>query len=268
MNLAAKLAGGAPDGTPNPLPFTRFIATKNQKDYWESVTIASNPIFILGMHRSGTSCLTGHLQEAGLFLGNVKTKSGHNAKGNRENPAVMVLNEALLQANGGAWNTLPGSPLVWTKQHALQRDAILDEYSDDRAWGMKDPRFLLTLPFWLEAIGTVRTVGSFRHPLAVARSLNARNNIPISAGLSLWTDYNRLLLDRVRSGGLPIVSFDQSPDAYLASVCKIVNHLELSPPANGFEFFEQNLRHQTGAGNEPLPEEVEEIYAALRSNAV
>ena len=45
------------------------------------------PIFVLGMLRSGTSCLTGILEEAGLFLGDVKRKSRFNAKGNRPHPA-------------------------------------------------------------------------------------------------------------------------------------------------------------------------------------
>jgi len=31
----------------------------------------SPPILILGMHRSGTSCLAGCLEEAGLYLGDV-----------------------------------------------------------------------------------------------------------------------------------------------------------------------------------------------------
>jgi len=45
----------------------------------------SPPILILGMHRSGTSCLAGCLEEAGLYLGDVNLKAGFNKKGNREN---------------------------------------------------------------------------------------------------------------------------------------------------------------------------------------
>jgi hypothetical protein len=34
----------------------------------------------------------------------------------------------------------------------------------NRFWGFKDPRTLLTLPFWMEAV-TPKFFGSFRHPL-------------------------------------------------------------------------------------------------------
>lgn len=44
----------------------------------------ASTVLILGMHRSGTSCLAGSLQEAGLYLGEVNTAAPHNAKGNRE----------------------------------------------------------------------------------------------------------------------------------------------------------------------------------------
>ena len=42
----------------------------------ETRAVADMPdrvVCILGMHRSGTSCLTGSLQQAGLFLGDCHT---------------------------------------------------------------------------------------------------------------------------------------------------------------------------------------------------
>ena len=48
----------------------------------------TQPIVILGMHRSGTSCLAGCLEELGLHLGTVITSAPHNKKGNRENPEL------------------------------------------------------------------------------------------------------------------------------------------------------------------------------------
>ena len=53
-------------------------------------------ILILGMHRSGTSCLAGSLQQQGVYLGEVHEWNPHNLKGNRENPHIMALNEGLL----------------------------------------------------------------------------------------------------------------------------------------------------------------------------
>ncbi len=42
-------------------------------------------VLILSMHRSGTSCLAGSLQQGGMYLGDVYEHSPHNIKGNRGN---------------------------------------------------------------------------------------------------------------------------------------------------------------------------------------
>ena len=44
------------------------------------------PVAIVGMHRSGTSCLAGCLEDLGLTLGKVNRAAPHNLKGNNENP--------------------------------------------------------------------------------------------------------------------------------------------------------------------------------------
>ena len=46
---------------------------------------SGHAILMLGMHRSGTSCLTGIMQALGVHLGEVFTESTWNKKGNREN---------------------------------------------------------------------------------------------------------------------------------------------------------------------------------------
>jgi hypothetical protein len=41
-------------------------------------------VFILGMHRSGTSCLAGSLERCGLFLGDVSRSNVSNPRGTHE----------------------------------------------------------------------------------------------------------------------------------------------------------------------------------------
>ncbi len=43
----------------------------------------SDAIAVLGMHRSGTSCLTGLLEQAGVFLGPVITSPSNAATASR-----------------------------------------------------------------------------------------------------------------------------------------------------------------------------------------
>jgi hypothetical protein len=104
-------------------------------------------VLILGMHRSGTSCLTGSLQEAGLYLGAINESAPNNAKGNRENLAIMDLQNEVLAASGGAWDRPPDA-VVWSAEHKARRDALIATYPADRIWGFKDPRTLLTLEGW------------------------------------------------------------------------------------------------------------------------
>ena len=64
--------------------------------------MSSQVIGVLGMHRSGTSCLTGTLEEAGVFLGEVVVQAKFNARGNRENRRIMDLHNAVLAAKGSS----------------------------------------------------------------------------------------------------------------------------------------------------------------------
>ena len=58
-------------------------------------------VCVLGMHRSGTSCLAGSLEQQGLFLGDVNTAAPWNRRGNRESFAMMDFQTAILEASGG-----------------------------------------------------------------------------------------------------------------------------------------------------------------------
>lgn len=208
----------------------------------------SPALLILGMHRSGTSCLAGSLEEAGLYLGEVNTAAPHNAKGNRESRAIMDLQDDLLRANGGQWDA-PPERVVWQPAHRAQRDTIIASYPVNRIWGFKDPRTLLTLSGWLEVLPSVRFIGTFRHPLAVAASLHARNQVPVEKSLNLWMAYNRLLLDYQRRFNFPIVCFDWPPERYHQGLQAIVPALNLKTPSEGFSFFESILRHNAALGD-------------------
>src|SRR6266446_4453200 len=146
-------------------------------------------IAVLGMHRSGTSCLVGLLEQAGVFLGEVSRKNPSNLKGNGENPRIMALHEELLRINGGSWDA-PPETVVWPRELKTRRDGIIGDYRGAPLWGFKDPRTLLALDGWLEALPGLQFVGIFRHPLSVAESLERRNGFSLEKGLRLWSAYN------------------------------------------------------------------------------
>jgi hypothetical protein len=221
----------------------------------------SQVIAILGMHRSGTSGLTGLLQEVGVFLGAVATKNVWNLKGNRENPRIMALHEELLGLNGGSWDAPPTS-VAWPQRSRLARDAIIESYQHVPLWGFKDPRTLVVLEGWLEALPNLQLVGIFRHPLLVAESLQRRDGFPLEKGLRLWHIYNEILLAYHGRYGFPILSFDS--DAFTDSVLRLARSLGLPASSNTApEFFDPRLRHRTPTVELPLPRESQQLYLAL-----
>src|SRR5262245_57017553 len=130
-------------------------------------------VSVVGMHRSGTSCLAGALQEAGLHAGEVSRGDPYNARGNREHLEIRGLNDDVLAASGGDWSR-PPDRVLWQEEDERRRDRLVARFaSAAQHWMFKDPRTLLVLPFWKAAPGVVLFVGIFRHPVNVARSLGA-----------------------------------------------------------------------------------------------
>lgn len=224
-------------------------------------------VIILGMHRSGTSSLAGCLQQRGLYLGKVIEESPYNPKGNRENPAIMRLNESVLSHSGGSWNR-PPQVISWTRDQVTERNRIIESYvRHSPSFGFKDPRNLFTLPFWEDSRLYIRYVGTFRNPLSAAKSLHARDGIPIPDGLALWKQYNSRLMSLHSIHRFPIISFDVAPPEYLLSVERIASYLQLRGNAagSGELFFDQSLRRQTPEKPEATDPEVWDLYGRLNA---
>lgn len=226
-------------------------------------------IAVLGMHRSGTSCLTGLLEDAGIFLGDVSRENPYNIKGNHERLDIMNLHEAVLADNGGTWDNPPNTPLVWSETDRRRLRELVGHYADHRYWAFKDPRTLFTIEAWLREIPALQCIGTFRHPLAVAKSLRSRHSsMPVAEALELWERYNRRLLDLWNQRRFPLVSFDCSPATYVASVHQAIVSLGISCDQGQLMFFDDNLRH--GTSNEEdgsIPERIRVLHRELQQCA-
>ncbi len=220
---------------------------------------------VLGMHRSGTSCLTGSLQRAGLLLGRHHTWNRHNPKGNRENQDVIDLHEAVLADNGGAWDDPPDS-VRWSDAHLDQARALLAEHAKGANWGFKDPRALLVLDGWKQLV-PLHLVGIFRHPVSVVESLAGRGGFPRDRALDLWLAYNRRLLAEHDRAPFPVVSFDADSDEFTTAVNEVILELGLRPVADNDQFFAEELRSNDKYRRADVPAEAADVYAALRELA-
>ena len=220
-------------------------------------------VAILGMHRSGTSCLTGSLQEAGLDLGDCHTWNPYNLKGNRENQAFVDLHDSILAANGGAWDAPPGT-CVWRQSHRQVARDLLASHAHLPILGFKDPRALLLLDGWRELLPNLECVGIFRHPDAVALSLHNRSRMPREQALLLWYAYNRILYREQRRQRFPLLCFDEAEAQFTVKVDKVIDILQLQPPAEPQRFYDNELRNYSAAGNGRLPWRLRWLYHRLR----
>lgn len=242
---------------------------------------------VLGMHRSGTSCLTGSLQQGGLFLGKHHTWNEYNRRGNRENQDVVNLHEAIFKTNGLTWKQPTGVSLaqgippaltdvddhpsaVWESQHIARAQEILAEYADKPLWGFKDPRSLLVLDGWRAVVPDMEFVGIYRHPLAVAQSLASRPAMPVTIeeGLAMWHVYNKKLLQAYQKKAFPVLCFDWSEERFHRALDVLHAQIGLAPVPESERFYTKELHKQSADFSVVLPEPVQQLYQQLEQIAV
>ncbi|MCD6034321.1 MAG: chromosome segregation protein [Rickettsiales bacterium] len=160
-------------------------------------------LFILGMHRSGTSVAAriSNLLGAELGEGLVPAIAGDNDLGFWELQDVVDLNESLLKHFGIHHLSVGELPKGWENDPSIAhyrasiQDIVSRETSRFAFWGTKDPRICRLFPLWAEAVKNVGRepviLYSVRHPYEVALSLERRNGLPLTTGFLLWLLYNR-----------------------------------------------------------------------------
>lgn len=185
---------------------------------------------VLGMHRSGTSALARVMNLLGppipepMLLGMPDNPLGH-----WEPLELLDIDTKALAAAGCAWDSGPleDAGEVIAADPALRREAVsflCRCFAHGNLTALiKDPRQIATLPSWLALAGELgieaKAALVFRHPLDVARSLEARDGIPLDRAFDLWRRYNGMA--EAYSRGLPriVVDYDDlaaTPDAVVA----------------------------------------------------
>ncbi|OEU68830.1 MAG: hypothetical protein BA863_04990 [Desulfovibrio sp. S3730MH75] len=237
-------------------------------------------IFILGMHRSGTSALTGMLNLLGVELGtDLMQPWADNPKGFFENNKIWQFNQKILESFGSSWDDpfLYGDD--WCSHHALEPfehyiiDLLDNEFADSPLFAIKDPRMCILFPLWKSVLDKqgVRSVCvlPFRHPMEVARSLTKRNGYSNEKGILLWTNYT-LTAERVSRGCRRL--FLEFADLFSGGeqiVDKMMKNMQLSFPLTCAEagdrindFLDRDLKHHaaTAMASTVVESRVQKIY--------
>ncbi|SDE19792.1 sulfotransferase [Kordiimonas lacus] len=141
------------------------------------------PVIILGIHRSGTSLLTRMLEKIGLFV-------GKDLQGDHESRIFIQINNKYFEKTGSSWDA-PVYPMQAVAKTNLLApvfrkniDSIRDSYGPmEGLWGFKDPRTVITLPFWLDLFPEAQIIYITRSPNDIARSLTRRHTNLIDRGI-------------------------------------------------------------------------------------
>jgi len=196
-------------------------------------------VLVLGMHRSGTSCLAGILNRAGLDLGELT--SFYN-----ENTNVWRLHEKVLAENNLTWdNPYVIGSIWWSDECKKMRDGII-EYFEKRdcpnGWGFKDPRTVLLIGGWFDRLEHVKLVGTFRDPWQVAESLRKRDGFDHKKSYKLWYWYNLKLLELHDKFNFPLVNFSDTYH-YKDAVKKVLGTLLLKDTSDVLDYFNEKDVH-------------------------
>jgi hypothetical protein len=171
------------------------------------------------MHRSGTSVTARLVRDLGWSLGDDDLLLGpreDNQDGFFERADVQVLNDAIFEHLDSSWDAPPSSEELlsrldpgWVSDIEKLVATITDQVGGSR-FAIKDPRLCVLWDLWAPALpDDLVTVLPIRQPTEVARSLHARDGLPLHMGLALWEAY-MLRVAQARAGQqVVVVRYDQ-----------------------------------------------------------
>jgi GT2 family glycosyltransferase len=157
-------------------------------------------IFVLGMHRSGTSAMAGLLARLGFPLGKeLMAANDFNEKGYFENNRIYKFNEKLLGFLGAGWDEtfLLDENWIENKDLGKFREELLriidEDFSDTPIFVIKDPRICVLLPLYQEVFHSIDIDSQYiimvRHPEEIWLSLQRREQFSDHKSYLLWMDH-------------------------------------------------------------------------------
>jgi hypothetical protein len=237
----------------------------------------NSALIILGMHRSGTSLLTGLLSQVGVKMGRslYAPQKEVNEKGFWEHEDIVDTHDELLLNLNSQWDDLLplgqnlGAALgeKWWETAVVKSftqrlvGLIERDFRDAPVWALKDPRMCRLLPAWIPILEARQVKATFicmnRNPFEVAGSLQKRDHFSREKALVLWLIHS--LSAELFSRGLPriFLDFDQVVTNPIGVLSKIEQQANLVFPVPVDEakekiegFVSPGLRHHKADATE------------------
>ena len=250
-------------------PLRRFAATVRDvfRGYpgWTRYQLTRpTTIVVLGMHRSGTSCITRMVHLCGASVGNsVAGANAFNKAGHWEATQGVDINELILRYSGGSWDNPPqqlrcAGFIRWKMREFLGRL----HREGTAVW--KDPRTVITFPLWRPMLKRCVILAAYRHPLSVARSLLRRDGFDLERGLELWRNYNaRLVSIASRENSVYWLDFDGGPEHTARVLGRLASDTGLKFGPEVMDAYEPDLR-TSDLREEIADETIRNLYGTLR----
>lgn len=224
--------------------------------------MASRAVCVVGMHRSGTSAIARGVNALSVDLGdNFFDLQPDNPTGYWEDKTIVGINQRVLEELKLNWDDIASIPRERFMHHRIRLlrlkavRYLRENFMPRPLWGFKDPRTIRLLPFWVDALHDCSAedayVVAIRHPLSVAASLFARQQIPREKAERLWLAHNVPYLHELRGKPLVVVDYDlfmHEPRAQLERIAR-----KLGLPVDDVstreierfaaEFLDERLRH-------------------------
>jgi GT2 family glycosyltransferase len=243
-------------------------------------------IFVLGMHRSGTSALTRVLSLLGADLpATLMPSANDNETGFWESVRLVDYHDRLLSEAGSGWDdwrALDLNRIPMVRRNEIKREIaglVEEEYGASRCFVLKDPRICRFLPLYAEILSERGIkpcyVISLRNPLAVAASLGKRNSLTTGFSCLVWLGH-ALEAEKVTRGALRVfVDYELLLSDWREVADDIGRQLHLrwahTPESVAPEiekFLSHDLQHHAPSGDEleahpEVARWVKDAYAAL-----
>jgi len=224
-------------------------------------------IFISGMHRSGTSAISGSLLKLGAELGrDLMPPDEYNLKGYFESNQVYELNQEILNFLGVGWDITFLMDEKWSLEACLQKFGdkikriLFEDYNDAKVIVLKDPRFSVVVPLWNTIAAKLgfdtSHIVMLRHPIEVCQSLGRRENFSWQKSLLLWLDYNCRVERQTRKQSRIFVNYDDLIHRPIEVLTRINNALSLHLPARNdlvnskiLDFLDPHMQHHRASSD-------------------
>jgi hypothetical protein len=175
-------------------------------------------VFVLGMHRSGTSAATRLVNLLGVptcVEEDLIPPTKDNPRGYWESTSLSAFNDRIFAALESGWSCPPALASKWETQPMIQvlRSEAVDLFTrvcPSEQWVWKDPRNCMTFAFWASCLDVEPVILLLhRNPLEIAASLRTRDDLGFVYSLALWERYLRTSLAAI--SGLPtlVTTYDE-----------------------------------------------------------